>query len=387
MSISFGGEAHPRFESVARAFRRNFANGSEVGAACCIYWRGEPVLDVWGGLADAGTRRTWEQDTLVGVFSASKGAVAICLNRLAEMGAIDLDASVASYWPEFGQAGKSTITVRSVLAHRAGLPVVEADLTRQQVFDGAPVVASLETQTPLWEPGTAHGYHARTFGWILGEVVRRVTGRTLGTYFAEEVARPLGLEFHIGLPEALEGRVATLYPPPAPTDPAEIAIREQFMGAGTLLGRVLEGPGDLAYGDVWNSRELHAAEIPSSNGIASARALARRYAAAIGQVDGTRLLQPDTVDRARRAVSEGPDRVIHLETRFGLGFMLPPTLGLDCGPSSFGHPGAGGSLGFAEPAKELAFGYVTNQMNMGMTGDARTRNLIQAVYAALDENG
>ncbi len=382
MSISFGGEAHPRFQSVARAFRKNFADGGEVGAACCVYWRGEPVVDVWGGLADVETRRTWERDALVGVFSASKGAVAVCLNRLAQVGEIDLDATVASYWPEFGQAGKSAITVRSVLAHRAGLPVVEAELTRKQVFDGAAVLASLQTQTPLWEPGTAHGYHARTFGWILGEVVRRVTGRTLGSYFAAEVARPLGIEFYIGLPASLEDRVATLYPPPPLTDPAEIALREKFMGAGTLLGRVLEGPGNLTYGDVWNSRELHAAEIPSSNGIASARALARLYAACIGSVSGIRVLRADTVERARRAVSEGPDRVIHLETRFGLGFMLPPTLGLDCGPSSFGHPGAGGSLGFAEPKKELAFGYVTNQMQMGMSGDERTRKLIRAVYAA-----
>lgn len=384
MEVEIHGRTDARFESVERAFRENFADGGDLGAACCVYSRGEPVVDLWGGLADSENREAWRDDTLVPVFSVSKGAVAICVNLLAERGLLDLDAPIARHWPDFAQSGKGDITVRTVLAHRAGLPVVEADLTRTEVFAWAPVIASIEKQTPLWEPGTAHGYHARTFGWILGEVVRRVTGRTIGAYFADEIARPLGLSFHIGLPELLEPQVATLYPPPAPTDPAEIEIRERFMGAGTLLGRVLDGPGDLAYGPVWNSRELHAAEIPSSNGIGDARSLARMYAATIGEVDGTRLLSPETVEAARRPASEGPDRVIHLETRFGLGFMLPPTLGLDCRPSCFGHPGAGGSLAFADPEADFTFGYVANQMRLGMTGDDRTRNLIRATYASLE---
>jgi CubicO group peptidase (beta-lactamase class C family) len=379
------GETDARFAAVAMAFRDNFAAGGDLGAACSVYWRGEPVVDLWGGLTDSESRRVWQEDTLVPVFSTSKGAVAICVNLLAERGALDLGAPVARYWPEFAEAGKGDIAVSTVLAHRAGLPVVDADLTREEVFAWRPVIASIEKQRPLWEPGTAHGYHARTFGWILGEVVRRVTGRSLGTYFADEIARPLGLHFYIGLPESLEPLVATLYPPPPPTDPAEIEIRERFMGAGTLLGRVLDGPGDLAYGPVWNSRALHAAEIPSSNGIGDARSLARMYAATIGEIDGVRLLRPETVESARRVASDGPDRVIHLDTRFGLGFMLPPTLALDCPPSCFGHPGAGGSLAFADPQANLAFGYVTNQMRLGMTGDERTRNLIRATYAALGD--
>jgi len=389
MSTSFAGDVRSRFEPVAAVFRDNFADGGEVGAACCVYWRGVAVLDLWGGLADEAARRSWQRDTRVLVFSASKGAVAICLNQLAERGEIDLEAPVARYWPEFaqgGNAGKAAITVGSVLAHRAGLPLVEADLTRDEVFAGAAVLASIEKQAPLWDPGVAHGYHARTFGWILGEVVRRVTGRSLGAYIAAEIAGPLGLEFDVGLPESLESRVATIYPPPPPTDPLEIEMRERFLGPGTLLGRVLAGPGDLAYGDVWNSRELHAAEIPSSNGIGNARALARMYAATLGEVDGVRLLQPATVEAARRVVSDGPDRVIHFETRFGRGFMLPPTLALDCAAGCFGHPGAGGSLGFADPENEMAFGYVTNRMQLGMTGDDRTRNLVRAVYAAIDRS-
>ncbi len=377
------GDVDPRFEAVATAFRDNFADGGEVGASCCLYWRGAPVVDIWGGLSDATTSAVWRDDTLALVFSVSKGAVAICVHLLAERGALDLDDRVAHHWPEFAQAGKGDITLRMVLAHRAGLPVVEANLTRAEVFGWAPVVAAIEKQQPLWAPGTAHGYHARTFGWILGEVVRRVSGRSLGRYFADEVGAPLGVDFHIGLPAVLEPKVATLYPPPPPTDPAEIEIRERFMGAGTLLGRVLNGPGDLAYGPVWNSRELHAAEIPSSNGIGNARGLARMYAALVGEVDGVRLLRPAAVESACQVASEGPDRVIHLETRFGLGFMLPPTLGQDCPSSCFGHPGAGGSLAFADPKAELAFGYVTNQMRLGMTGDDRTRNLIRAAYAGL----
>ncbi len=376
--------AGPRYERVREAFRACFEEHGEVGAAVCVYLDGHPVVDLWGGLADASTQRAWERDTPVLVFSASKGATAVVVNRLVERGELDLDAPVARYWPEFAQAGKGKIPLRWVLSHRAGVAAIDAELDNEEIFAWDPVVEAIAAQEAQWEPGSAHGYHARTYGWILGEVVRRVAGESLGRVFAREVAGPLGLDFWIGLPVEVEPRVAPLIPPQQPTDPAERELRARFMGPDTLLGRVLGGPGDLAYGEVWNSRALHAAELPSSNGIGTARALARMYAALLGPVDGVRLLRPETVDAARTVQSEGPDRVIHVPTRFGLGFMLPPTLAPGCGAESFGHPGAGGSLAFADPGRGLAFAYVMNQMRLGLTGDERSQGLVAALYEAVD---
>jgi CubicO group peptidase (beta-lactamase class C family) len=214
--------------------------------------------------------------------------------------------------------------------------------------------------------------------------VRRATGRTLGRWFADEIAKPLALDFWIGLPLEQESRVATLLPAPAPTDPKEIALRERFFGPDTLLGRALSGPSNLfSYGPMWNTRPLRAAELPSSNGIGDARSLAKLYAATIGSVDGLRLLAPATIERAAREAVSGSDAVIFLPTRFGLGFMLPPTLSAACAEGSFGHPGAGGSLAFADPGAGIAFGYVMNQMQMGLVGDARAAALVEATYRAL----
>lgn len=368
---------------MADAFRTNFADQGEVGAACCVYLHGKPVVDLWGGVMDRDTQRPWQQDTLAIVFSATKGVTAACVHLLAERGDIDLDAPIARYWPEFAAAGKQSIPVRWALSHRTGLAVVEADLTLAEVLAWTPVIRALEAQAPLWAPNSRHGYHVRTYGWLLGEVVRRVTGMTIGQFLAREVAAPLGLDTYIGLPEPLEPRVATLYAAPPPSDPSEREILARFMGPGTFLHRALTGPADLTYGDIWNTRAVRAAELPSSNGISTARSLARLYAAMIGPVDGKRLLRADTVERAREVQSDGPDATLILPTRFGLGFMLPPALGLDLPATAFGHPGAGGSLAFADPERGVAFAYVMNQMQMGLTGDERTRRLVRALYASL----
>ena len=374
----------PGFEGVREAFARNLAE-SEVGAACCVYWNGEPVIDVWGGLADREAGRPWQRDTAALVFSSSKGVTAALVHLLAQRDQLDLDAPVARYWPEFAANGKQSITLRHVLTHRAGLPAVDGDLTLDDVFAWDPVCDAIAAQKPIWVPGTAHGYHARTFGWILGEVVRRVTGATVGQLLAKEAAEPLGLELWIGLPEAIEPRVATNYTAPEPADPEQRALRAKFMGPDTLLGRALEGPsGVLPYGPIWNTRALHAAELPSSNGIATARGLARFYAALIGEVDGHhRLLSPQIVAAATASQVEGPDRVILMPTHFASGFALPPMLSLDVPDTAFGHPGAGGSLGFADPASGLAFGYVMNQMQLGLAGDPRSERLVSAAYACI----
>jgi CubicO group peptidase (beta-lactamase class C family) len=265
------------------------------------------------------------------------------------------------------------------------VPAVDGELTLDDVFAWHPVCGAIAAEKPIWVPGTAHGYHARTFGWILGEVVRRVTGATVGQLLAKEAVEPLGLELWIGLPEAIEPRVATIYTAPEPADPEQRALRAKFMGPDTLLGRALEGPsGVLPYGPIWNTRALRAAELPSSNGIASARGLARFYAALIGDVGGNgRLLSPQIIAAAAAPQIEGPDRVILMPTRFASGFALPPMLSLEAPDTAFGHPGAGGSLGFADPAAGLAFGYVMNQMQLGIAGDPRGERLVSAAYACI----
>ncbi|HEX6678030.1 MAG TPA: serine hydrolase domain-containing protein [Actinomycetes bacterium] len=371
-------EAEPGFGVVADAFAANFERHGEVGAAFCLYQDGKVVVDAWGGMADPDAGRPWERDALVLVFSATKGATTLAVHLLAERGALDLDAPVARYWPEFGARGKERIPLRWVLSHQAGLAAVDADLTLEQVLAWDPVVEAIAAQAPNWEPGTAAGYHARTFGWILGEVVRRVTGETVGRFVARELAAPLRLDLWIGLPEAEEPRTARLLP--------DATLGLDYLPADSLLVRVLNGPSGLFhYDDMWNRRELHAAEIPSSNGITDARSLARMYAATIGEVDGTRLLRPETVARASALETDEADLVLGVPIPRGLGFMLGPALGDGVGPRAFGHPGAGGSVAWADPEAGIAFGYVANRLQLlpGPEGDPRTAGLTRAAYAAV----
>lgn len=381
------GTIAPGYERVAEAFLRNFTEHGDVGAACCVHVGGAPVVDVWAGDADRATARPWARDTIVIVFSSTKGVTAVAANQLIERGLLDPDAPVAEYWPEFAAKGKAAILVEWVLSHRAGLAALDvSDLTLDDVAAWDPVIDAIAAQEPNWEPGSAHGYHARTYGWIVGELIRRVTGKMPGEYVAAEIADPLGLDFMIGVPEAEDDRVARLYPA-VHDDPELERIAAAFLSdQSTLLGRVMSGPSQLfAYDDRWNSRVLRVAQMPSSNGHGDARSLARMYAACIGEIDGIRLLSPETVQRATVPRSTGTDVVIGQPLHFGLGFSLPPTLGSDPGPRSFGHSGAGGSLAFADPDRELAFAYVMNQMQFSVTEpDPRSAGLVSATYAAVD---
>jgi CubicO group peptidase (beta-lactamase class C family) len=378
------GLVEPGFGGVADALRTNFERRGEVGAACCVYVDGRPVVDIHAGTADVRSGRPWTDDTLALVFSTTKGATAICANLLVERGLLDPDARVADYWPEFAANGKEDLPVRAVLSHRAGLPVVEGDFTLETALAWDPVVEQLASQRARWdwrEPPP--GYHVRSYGWMTGELVRRVTGRTIGRFFADEVAAPLGLEFWIGLPEEQEPRLATLIPPDPPEDPQVRELMEAFTAPGTMTGDALTGPSDLFhYDELWNTRRLHAPELPSSNGIGSAHAIARMYAATVGEVDGHRVLSAATVARACETESDGNDRVIGVPMRFGLGFSHGPSLPPACGPGAFGHAGAGGSLGFADSDARLGFGYAMNRMRLGV--DTRSEALAKAVYAALD---
>ncbi len=377
------GSTAPRFSAVADAFAENFTAHGEVGAAVSVYHRGVPVVDLWGGFADRDSARPWGRDTLQIVFSATKGVTATCVHLLVERGVLDLDAPVASVWPEFAAEGKDAIPLRWVLSHRAGLAAVTGDVTMDDILGWHGVVDAIAAQAPIWEPGTRHGYHARSFGWILGEVVRRATGKRLGQFLAAEVAAPFDLDLFVGLPASELPRVAHTYPPVIAAD-VQDAI-DAFMGPDTTLGQVLSGPSNLfGYDDMWNRPDLLRAEMPSSNGVATARSLARMYAALIGEVDGKRLLRPDTVARATESQVDGPDCVLGVAIPFGLGFMTPPPGGP---PGSFGHVGAGGSVALADPAGEWSFAYVANQMQLGITGDARSAALLDAVVASLEGVG
>ena len=389
MNVTLEGKVQAGFEPVADAFLANFAEHDEVGAACSMYIDGEPVVDIWGGMADVDEGRAWAQDTIVIVFSCTKGVTAVAANQLIEEGRLDPDAPVAEYWPEFAAAGKSTIPVAWVLSHRAGLAAIDAtDLTLDDIAAWDPVIDAIAAQEPNWEPGTKHGYHARTYGWMTGELIRRVTGLMPGEYVAEHIAGPLSIDFLIGVPAAEDHRVATLYPPHYDDPAVERLADEILRDTSTMLGRVMSGPAGLfRYDDMWNTRRMRGAQMPSSNGHGDARALARMYAACLGEIDGVRLLALETVAAATEVRSSGTDCVIGQPLTFGLGFALAPTFGPYAGARAFGHSGAGGSTAFADPECDLGFAYVMNHMQLSVSeGDPRGQALVAATYASLADN-
>ena len=376
------------FEGVRDAFAKNFDDGLEIGAAFAAYYNGVKVVDLWGGVADPNQATEWKEDTIALVFSTTKGITAMCANKLAQEGKLDLDAPVAMYWPEFAAGGKENMPVSYLLSHQAGLAWVGGELTAEEAFSWDPVVDLLAEQTPHWEPGSRHGYHATTYGWLVGELIKRATGKSVGAYFRHAIAEPLGVDFWIGLPESEEARVAWLVGGLA--DPAlqEEAVKElvdQFIGPETELGRALFSPSyALSAPDVWNSRAMHAAEVPAANGIGDARGIARMYSACISDVDGFRILNDAQLKRATTQATTGPNTVLlGMDIQFGMGFMVRSELIPIAGPRSFGHFGAGGSMGWADPDSGLAFGYVMNRMDMGLAGDARSSNLVNACIAAI----
>lgn len=385
--LEVNGTVEDGYGKVADAFAQNFAEHDELGAAFSLYVDGEPKVDIWAGVADRTTGRTWDEDTLQLVFSTTKGAAAICVAQLVDRGKIDYDERVAAYWPEFAAEGKGEVTVGQMLSHQSGLPYVDAQLSFDEIMAVTPVVDALAAQRPVWEPGTAHGYHALTYGWLAGELVRRVDGRTIGRYFADEVAAPLGLDFHIGLPESDEPRVTRLESPPPPTDPEVLALMLQVMGPGTTGFRALTMNGVLVALDPddnhFNTRAVHATEMPAANGITTARSLAKMYAATIGEVDGIRLYGDDIVALSSAERVNGPDESLVVESRFGYGFMLHGEMTPLLSDRAYGHAGAGGSLGYADPSNGVGYGYVMNQMGGGIAGDPRTISLNEAVRACL----
>lgn len=410
------------YEPVRDAFVRNFTERGDTGAAVTVHRDGRKVVDLWGGVTDPDDPDSapWTADTAVVIRSATKGVAAAVPHLLHQRGQLDLDAPVGTYWPEFKANGKERVLVRHLLAHRAGLPVLDEPLTPAEAIDGTSAARALAAQAPEWAPGTAHGYHAYTYGWLLAELVHRVTGRSrpLGRWFADEVAGPLGLDLWIGLPPreaAVPGRVAPLTG--HTSSRAAGAAREESRGnrdAGELRVPGVDyaaagaGPRGMrirpkravaeAYADPRsltrrafaaiepspdeNDAAYRAAGLPASAGIGTARSLSRFYAALIGPLpDARRLFTPATLTQARSEEAQGPDRVLVVSTRYGLGFMLHGSAAPMLSPDSFGHPGRGGSLGFADPRSGTSFGYVTGAMRASVTNDPRAQALVRALRA------
>jgi CubicO group peptidase (beta-lactamase class C family) len=382
------GTCDAAFLGVRDAFEDNFRSRDEIGAGVAVFVDGRCVAELWGGCADPARTRAWQRDTLVNVYSTTKGMTALCAHRLVDEGRLDLDAPVARYWPEFAAAGKGEIPVRWLLSHRAGLAAVRAPLPGEALYDWDAMCRALAAETPWWTPGETHGYHAVTFGWLVGELVRRIDGRSLGRYFREEVAQPLGADFHIGLPDALHARAGEMGAIPPPLQDGEgMSLAALIAGdPESLAARAFLNPPSMLLGP--NHAEWRRAEIPGANGHASAAGVARVYAALAcgGRLDGVSLLSPEGIERCRSEQSHGRDYVLQISTRVGLGFMLSqdaPLAAFGPNPGAFGHPGAGGSVGFADPAARVGFGYVMNRMGPHILLDPRAQALIDALYRSL----
>jgi CubicO group peptidase (beta-lactamase class C family) len=404
-----GGWCDPAFAAVSREFAANFAERGELGAAVSVTVGGTVVAELWGGCRDPEGREPWTRDTLINVFSVGKGVLAACLARVMGLGRLDPDAPVTRYWPEFAAAGKDEVTVRELLSHQAGLPALHARQPSGGMLDWELMTRTLAAEQPWWPPGSGHGYHVNTFGFLGGELLRRITGQTPGAFLRTEVAGPLGADVHIGLAAAEHGRVAEFLWPAAPVaggaPTAGAAAAAGGAGAagaaagaaGAVPGRdgsvpdtemamsAYFNPPDFSGLGVVNTAAWRSAEIPSANAHATAAGIARLYAALAGggTLDGVRVIDGGALAAATREQVYGDDLVLRRPSRFGLGFQLThPEREFGQGPGCFGHFGAGGSVGFCDPDAGLAFGYVTNQMGPRWR-NPRNRALIDACYASL----
>ncbi len=385
------------YERVAEAFAQNFAERGEIGASVCLNVGGETVVDLWGGVAHAKTSTPWTKDTVSIVFSCTKGATALCAHMLASRGKLDIDAPVTELWPEFGQHGKDRVTTRMMLDHSAAVPALRDKVKDDGPYDWNYMTERLAAEQPFWVPGTRNGYHGFTFGWTVGEMVRRASGKSLGAYFQDEVAKPLGLDFWIGTPEAIEPRIAPIIPFPVKAEDAKTPFLIDMMTDKTSIPYLFFMNSGAWRAGGANSRAGHAAEIGAANGITNARGLAGMYAP-LSQ-GGGKLVDPRSLSRtAEVSMATHDDATLRIPTRFALGFMKSmdnrkrsvgaKIFGEDCdsvilSSAAFGHVGAGGSLGFADPAAGFSFGYTMNQMGPGLLLNARGQKLVDAAYLSM----
>jgi CubicO group peptidase (beta-lactamase class C family) len=369
---------------VAQLFQENFTRYGELGAAVSVWQSGKPILELHGGFRDAKREQPWTADTIVLFWSATKGLGSACLLHALQEHDIGLDRRVSEFWPEFTQAGKSEITLAQLLSHQAGLSALDETT---DVLDYPAVIAALEKQKPLWPPGTGHGYHARTFGFLIDECARRVTGKRIAEYWRETFGEPLGLDIWIGLPAAEQFRTATIYAAKAGGEQTPAEFYRELATPGTLVRKTFTSPAGLHSIAAMNSAENRALDIVSFSGIANASSLAKFYGmlANGGAMEGRRYFQAETIALMTTTLASGIDRILQIPTAFSAGFMKDPpeTSRRIFGPSSsaFGHPGAGGSNAFADPEHEIGFAYVMNQMEQSLLPNEKSLRLVDAIYS------
>jgi CubicO group peptidase (beta-lactamase class C family) len=385
MRVEVQGQVAAGFEQVRTCFEQNW-QGIEVGASYAVWHRGEQVVDLWGGYCDSASATPWQKDTLVNVYSTTKGLATVALAVLVDEGLLDYERQVIDYWPEFGAHGKDRVTVAQLLSHQAGVPTVDATLTIEDLYDWDKMVTLLAKQKPFWPPGTGSGYHSVTWGYLAGELVRRITGKTLGQYFREKVAIPLAADCYIGLPDREFDRVADLIGPNrARQQPAPAGTGTNLPELNALVfGNPIIRPYKDACSPAWRR-----AEIAASNGHANARGIARVYAAMAngGELEGVRILSPTAIAQAvQQEVGDEPDLVLGSPLRRSRGFILNTQQGYGPCARSFGHAGAGGSTGFADPENKLGIGYAMNQMHMDGLTMPRASLLIDSTYRCLGVN-
>jgi CubicO group peptidase (beta-lactamase class C family) len=377
-AIEIHGHCDDRFSAVKDAFAQNFKDGREVGASFAATIDGETIVDIWGGWADAACTKPWERDTIVNVYSTTKVMAALCTHMLVDRGQLDLDAPVAKYWPEFAQAGKENLPVKFLLSHQSGLSGIVEPLTVEEFYDWDHTVGLLAAQEPLWEPGAHSGYHSLTFGHLLGEVLRRITGKTMGTFFREEVAEPLGADFHIGLSEEHDHRVGELIPPETP--------RPEIPGIdpNSKLAKAMTNPGLRAEDS--RDRAWRAAEIPAANGHGNARSVARVATALAcgGELDGVRLLGSETIEKSIEEQCYGKDLVLQIPIRYGLGWGLTSKeMPVGPNPRTFYWGGWGGSAVIMDLDAKMCFAYVMNRMTSDLVGDTRVTGPAIALFSEM----
>jgi len=377
--IEIEGYCEEQFKSVKEAFQSNFDDNLEVGASFAVTLNGKHVIDLWGGYANAAKTELWKKDTIVNVFSTTKVMTALCIHILVDRGLLDLDAPVANYWPEFAQAGKENLPVRYLLSHTSGLAGWDKTLRTKKLYKWDLMVELLAAQKPWWEPGTKSGYHTITFGYLLGELIRRITKKSVGAFFREEIAKPLGADFYIGLPEEHDIRVADLIAPPpidlstfGDIDPKSVAMR-------SLTNPIIDIKET-------KTREWRNAEIPAANGHGNARSVSRITAALAcgGELDGIHLLSEKTIKRSIEEQSYSTDLVLNLPIRFGLGWGLQSKeVPIGSNPNVFWWGGFGGSVVAVDLDAKMSFSYVMNKMVSTLTGDPRSVKLVKALYDSL----
>lgn len=393
--IQIYGICDAAFIGVLEQFEINFGERGELGASVCLTQNGKKVVDLWGGLANAETKAPWTRDTISIVFSSTKGAASICVNMLVSRGLVDLDAPVVKYWPEFGQKGKEEIPVHMILSHQSGIPHWRKQLKDYAMADWEYMVKACEEEKPFWKPGERHGYHAFSIGVMSGEIVRRVTGKSIGTFFQDEVAKPLGLDFWIGLPAEYDPRVATMVMPEEPGEGEPIAAL--FIKAAadpeSIQALILNNTGRFL--EKFDHRALRGAEIPAANGITNARGLAGIYAplACGGKLGDFEMVDSNTLARMGAVASAtGMDESLLVPMRYSLGFTKAfDNRGWKPGnedsilmsEDAFGCPGYGGSIGLADPLAKMSFGYTMNRMGQGTALNPRGQSLLDAAYRAL----